>query len=95
MQTYNLEKEKYIELLNSALYPLYMFDSLDYAVDVQTGAEYLRLNDSVGTGHFLEVTGLDLEGLLIDVLQVCAGKIPATLVQDLSQKRKLTALFKR
>ena len=89
----SINREQYVALLNTALVPLKMFGKLHYRTDKNTGAEYLLLQDSVGNSHFMNVTGLDDEHLLLDVIAVSIGNTPSSLITDIGKRMVLNVKF--
>ena len=90
---YNEETINYIKLLNKALAPMENFGGLQYIQDKHTGSEVARVLDTLGNSWFLEVTGFDLEHILIDVMATVLGNAPASLIEDIKRRRALAALF--
>ena len=91
---YTEEKVNYIELLNKAMAPMINFGHLQYKQVANTGAEYIKMLDSVGTAYFLDITGFDNEHLLLDVFAVAIGNTPASVITDVEKRRSLMILFK-
>lgn len=90
---YYQDKERYLLILNEALKPLVEFDKASYLREPITGAEIVRVQDSVGTSHFLDVTACDLEGLLLDVFAVAIGQGTERVIKDVARRRRCAALF--
>ena len=90
---YNEETINYIKLLNTALAPMENFGRLQYIMDKHTGTEIVRVLDTVGNSHFLDVTSFDLEHILVDVLATVLCTAPDSLIKDVQRRRALTALF--
>lgn len=102
------EKEReirkiYIErVLKLALKPRKGFESIQYAIQRRTDAEYIRIKDKRGTSMTLDITGESLEGVLLDICKIIVigemGKherliVPENIVTDREELLKLAPLF--
>ena len=90
---YNEATVSYIDLLNTALAPLTNFDNVSYLQEKTTGAEIVRVQDTLGTSHFIDITGFDLEHVLVDVFAVAIGTSCKSEIEDVNKRRKYVALF--
>ena len=90
---YNEDTERYIKILNMALIPLLNFGSVDYLQERTTGAEIVRVQTTLGNSYFIDITGFDLERILLDVFAVAIGNTPKSVIEDEDKRRKYTALF--
>ena len=94
MNNYNEDKIKYLKLLNMALAPLQNFDCLQYKTASNTGGEYIRMYDTIGNAYYLDVTGLDLEHVFLEVVATAIGNEPSSRVKDIYKCRIINKLFK-
>ena len=90
---YNESTINYIKLLSKALAPMENFGGLQYIQDKHTGAEVVRVLDTLGNSFYLDVTSYDLEHILLDVFATVMGTAPASLIEDKRRRRALTALL--
>ena len=90
---YSQDTERYIKILNTALIPLINFSNVDYKQEHKTGAEIVRVQNTLGNSQFIDVTGFDLERILLDVFAVAIGNKPASVIDDVNKRRKCAALF--
>ena len=94
MNNYNKEKIYYTKLLNECLQPMSNFDCLEYKVHGNTGGEFIRLYDAIGNVYYLNITGLDLEHIIIDVIATVIGNEPKSRITDRKKCIALSKLFK-
>lgn len=94
MNNYNNDKETYIKVLNTALIPLLNFDCIEYKVAPNTGGEFIRQYDTLGNCTYLDITGFDLERILLDVFAVAIGNKPQCVITDPVKCRMVNRLFK-
>lgn len=102
------EKEReirkiYIErVLKLTLKPKKGFESIQYAVQRKTDAEYIRIKDIRGTSMTLNITGESLEDIMHSVFKIIIiGEIekherltaPANIVTDRDELLKIAPLF--
>lgn len=90
---YSQDTERYIKILNTALIPLINFDSVSYLQEPATSAEIVKVQDTLGNSHFIDVTGFDLERILLDVFAVAIGNSPKSVIKDVNKRRKYAAFF--
>lgn len=93
------EKRKYVESLNEMLAPMQDFDSIKYANDAITSGEYVKIADTLGGYVYLDVTAMDLEGILKDVARVIlsdelGSEYPKSLIHDKQKLREIAPLFR-
>lgn len=93
MSKFNVEKKEYVKLLNMALEPLTDFGSVCYLDEYSTGAEYIKYVDAMGSAKFLNVTSLDQERILLEVISICAGNVTNNLIEDKAGRRAIAKLF--
>ena len=86
------EKMNYVQGLNFALAPLADFEAIKYA-RTHTGAEYIRISDTIGGCAFLDVTGVGCDGILDNVAQIVRHEVPKNIVTDISSKMKIAPEF--
>lgn len=104
----NREKERelrkmYIErVFGLTLKPKKGFESIRYAVDRKTDAEYIRIKDKRGTSMTIDITGDDLETVMFDICRIIVlseiGKHeklmpPDGLIRNREDLLKLAPLF--
>ena len=75
------------------------FDSIKYARSAVTDREYIRIGDVFGKAVTIEITGEDLEKILMDMSRiVLMGEekvsAPSGVVTDRDTLRKVSTLFK-
>ena len=87
------EKKLYVESLNEMLKPMQDFDSIKYG-RTHSGAEYVRISDTIGGCAFLDVTGESLQKLLEDVAKLICKEVPANVVYEKEVMRKIAPLFR-
>lgn len=93
MNTFELKK-KYIHQINETFQPLTDFGGIGYAHVYATGAEYVKIFNSTGGSKFLDVTGHDLERILLEVITVVIGSVPPCVVKDKAKKREIEGMFR-
>lgn len=78
------------------------FESIQYAVDRKTDAEYIRIKDKRGTSITLDITGEGLEDVMFSVFKIMIigemGKhdrltAPANIITDSEDLLKVAPLF--
>ena len=87
-------KKKYIHQINETFQPLTDFGGIGYAHVYATGAEYVKIFNSTGGSEFLDVTGHDLEQILLEVMMVVIGKIPPCVITEKAKKREIEGMFR-
>lgn len=87
-------KKKYIHQINETFQPLTDFGGIGYAHVYATGAEYVKIFNSTGGSEFLDVTGHDLEQILLEVITVVIGKVPPCVITEKAKKRAVEELFR-
>lgn len=92
MSIYELKK-RYIHQINETFQPLTDFGGIGYAHVYATGAEYVKIHNSTGGSEFLDVTGHDLEQILLEVISVVIGNKPPCVVKEKTKKREIQGLF--
>ena len=93
MNTFELKK-KYIHQINETFQPLTDFGGIGYAHVYATGAEYVKIFNSTGGSEFLDVTGHDLEQILLEVITVVIGRAPPCVVEYKAKKREIEGMFR-
>lgn len=93
MSIYELKK-RYIHQINETFQPLTDFGGIGYAHLYATGAEYVKIFNSTGGSEFLDVTGHDLEQILLEVITVVIGKVPPCVITEKAKKRAIEELFR-
>lgn len=91
---YAKEKREYVKRLNEIMVPIQDFGGIRYANEHHTGAEYLKVWDVVGGAQFLNITGYSLEDILRDAATLILGKVPASVVTGIDEKRSAARLFR-
>lgn len=96
-------RKAYIErILKLALKPKKGFESIQYAIQRKTDAEYIRIKDKRGTSITLDITGESLEEIMLDICKIMIigemGKhekleAPANIIRDRNELLKLAPLF--
>ena len=87
------EKKQYVDSLNDFLKPMQDFKDIKYA-RTHTGAEYIRVTDTIGGCAFLDVTGEECGEILDNVAQIVRHGVPSNVVHDINVKRKIAPLFR-
>lgn len=87
-------KTQYVKRINEVFQPLTDFGGIGYAHVYTTGAEYIKIKDSVGNSVFLNVTGHDLEHILLEVVAVAIGKLPPSVIRSKKTRRAVEEFFK-
>lgn len=87
-------KTQYVKRISEVFQPLTDFGGIGYAHVYNTGAEYIKIKDAVGNSVFLDVTGHDLEHILLEVVAVAIGKFPPSVVKSKKTRRVVEAIFK-
>lgn len=87
-------KKQYVRRINETFQPLTDFGGIGYAHVYATGAEYLKIKDSIGNSVFLDVTGHDLEHILLEVMAVAIGKYPPSIIKSKRTRRSVEDFFK-
>lgn len=93
-----VEKSNYVESLNKTLSVLQDFESISYAWDALTGAEYVKLSDTLGGYVCLDVTGGNVATILENVVKTLLlgdTRPPMGIVCDRDRLRKIAHLFRR
>lgn len=90
---YYTQKKEYIGKINETFAPLVDFGGVAYAHLYNTENEYLKYMDSVGGAKFVDVTGKDLEAILLDVMAIVVGSEPSGLITETKDKRRVASLF--
>lgn len=93
MNTFEIKK-KYIHQINETFQPLTDFGGIGYAHVYATGAEYVKIFNSTGGSEFLDVTGHDLEQMLLEIITVVIGRVPPCVVREKTKKREIEELFR-
>lgn len=87
------EKMNYVESLNEFLKPMQDFKDIKYA-RTHTGAEYVRITDTIGGCAFFDVTGDGLDRILDNIAQIIRHGVPANVVHDRTVLRRIAPLFR-
>lgn len=93
MNSYEM-KTQYVKRINEVFQPLTDFGGIGYAHVYNTGAEYLKIKDSVGNSVFLDVTGHDLEQMLLEIITVAIGRFPPNVIKSKKTRRAVEEFFK-
>lgn len=90
---YYTAKKEYIAKINETFAPLIDFGGVAYAHIYNTENEYLKYLDSEGGAKFVDVTGKDLESILLNVMALVIGHEPSDLITEKAAKRRVASLF--
>ena len=91
---YTDDKKEYIRKLRETMSPMQDFGGITYAGENRTGAEYIKVWDTIGGAVFLDVTGYSLEDVLKEMARIVLRQTPKSIVTNIEQKRKIAKLFK-
>ena len=86
-------KMNYVESLNEFLKPMQDFNDIKY-VRTHTGAEYIRITDTIGGFAYLDVTGDGLDRILDNIAQIIRHGVPSNVVHDRTVLRMIAPLFR-
>ena len=96
-------RKMYVErIFGLTLKPKKGFESIRFAVDRKTDAEYIRIKDKRGTSMTLDITGKDLEEVMLDIFKliIIGGmgrheklEAPTGVITDRDKLLKLAPLF--
>ena len=70
------------------------FDYMEYKAHSNTGGEFIRLYDAMGNAYYLNITGIDLEHIIIDVMATILGNEPSCREKDPKKCVALSRLFR-
>ena len=89
-------KRIYVEqILAAALKPMDRFGSIQYARDVVTGEEYIKITESDGWPWYINVTGNSLQAIGEEVCTMVGHGTPNGLVKVRAKQREINRMFTR
>lgn len=90
------EKKAYVEKdLAAMLEPLEDFDRIQYARDIITGEEFIKLTETIGSVYFVNVTGNSKQAILKEVCRLALHNNPFGLIRERAKKREVNKLFRQ
>jgi len=102
-QEYELRRTYIEKVLGTALKAKKGFESIKYAREIATDAEYIRICDVRGEAVTLNITGKGLEEVMTDVFKVAIYSVlgkhdkmtaPADIITDRAELLRLAPLFR-
>lgn len=93
MNSYELKKQ-FVRQINEVFQALTDFGGIGYAHVYNTGAEYIKIKNSIGNSTFLDVTGHDLEHILLEVIAVAIEKYPPSVITSKRTRRNVEEYFR-
>lgn len=87
------DKASYVKLLNDTLAPITDFNGIEYARNVVTEEEFIKVVDEIGGATFVNVTGNSKSAILKEVCRMVLESTPTGLVRTIEAKREINKLF--
>jgi hypothetical protein len=96
---YYRDRRAYIEGLWSGLKGFEDLESIRYAWSINTGNEYIRIQDSISNDIYLHVENLTKAEIFKEIARVVLQGdydvcVPERLITEIGQKREVNALFR-
>lgn len=88
------EKKKYVEVtLADMLTPLDDFGSIQYARDIRSGEEYVKVTEANGYPWFICVTGNNLSAIGKEVCRMVGNVQPVGMVRNRAAQVAINKMF--